>query len=85
MSSICSNCGREVDPRGEECNEDQHFLCESCYLQVVVSFGAVVVPLLKPVYHKITCSIEEHQWIWLQQNPREKVSWILREAIERRI
>lgn len=84
MSFKCANCGREVDPSGEECDEDQHFLCESCALQVM-SFGAVVIPLLKPVYKKITVSIEEHQWMWLQQNPREKASWILREAIEKRI
>ena len=84
MSSKCANCGRDIDPSGEECNEDQHFLCESCDLQVV-SLGAVVVPLLKPVYKKITVSVEEHQWIWLQQNPRKHASWILREAIEARI
>lgn len=84
MSFKCANCGREIDPLGEELNEDQHWLCESCDLQVV-SQGAVVVPLAKPVYHKITVSIEEHQWIWLQQHPREKASWLLREAIEKRI
>lgn len=84
MSYKCASCGREVDPRGEDLNADQHWLCESCDLQVV-SLGAVVVPLLKPVYKKITVSIEEHQWRWLQQNPREKASWILREAIEERL
>lgn len=83
MSYKCANCGREIDER-EECNEDQYFLCLSCNLQVVSS-GAVVVPLLKPIYKKITVSIEEHQWIWLQQNPREKASWMLREAIEERL
>ena len=80
----CTNCGREVDPRGEELNKDQYWLCPSCDLQVV-SQGAVIVPLKTPAYHKITVSIEEHQWIWLQQHPREKASWMLREAIERRI
>ena len=81
----CSECGRDIDPSGESLTEDQYFLCQTCAQRVTVAPGAVVVPLAKPVYHKITVSLEEHQWHWLQQHPREKASWILREAIEAKI
>jgi DNA-directed RNA polymerase subunit RPC12/RpoP len=81
----CSECGREIDSSCEGPTEDQYFICQTCIQKVTVSPGAVIVPLLKPVYHKITVSLEEHQWRWLQQHPREKASWILREAIEAKI
>ena len=85
MQNKCLECGREIDPSGESLTDDQHFICQTCIQKVTVAPGAVIVPLLNPVYHKITVSLEEHQWHWLQQRPREKASWILREAIESRI
>lgn len=83
--NLCSECHREIDPSGESPAEGQHWVCQTCALKVTVAPGAVVVPLAKPVYHKITVSVEEHQWYWLQQHTREKASWILREAIDSRI
>ena len=85
MSFKCSDCGREVDPQGEDLTGDQYFLCQTCNQMVTVAPGAVVVPLKKPVYIKMTVSIEEHHAVWLDKNPRVKASHLLREAIERRI
>jgi hypothetical protein len=85
MSFKCAECGREIDPSGESLTEDQHWLCETDAIRTNAHPGAVIVPLMHPIYHKITVSLEEHQWYWLQQHPREKPSWILREAIEAKI
>lgn len=85
MSFNCVECGRDVDPCGEDLTEDQYFLCQTCAQRVTVSPGAVIVPLLKPVFKKITVSIEEHQALWLEKNPRVKASHLLRDAIEARI
>jgi len=85
MQNKCSECKRDIDQSGESLTEDQYWICQTCVLKVTVMPGAVIVPLRRPIYHKVTVSLEEHQWIWLQQNPREKASWILREAIEKRI
>jgi DNA-directed RNA polymerase subunit RPC12/RpoP len=85
MSFKCSECSREISPSGEDLTEDQYFICQTCALKITVMPGAVIVPLAAPIYHKMTVSIEEHQWYWLQQHPRERASWMLREAIEKKI
>jgi DNA-directed RNA polymerase subunit RPC12/RpoP len=85
MKNECAECHREIDPSGESLTEDQHWMCETCIQKVTVSPGAVVVPLLIPVYHKMTVSLEEHVWYWLKSHPREKASWMLTEAVESKI
>jgi len=79
---VCAECGREIDPSGEGLKDDEHWMCETCYQKTTGHFGVNVVPLKRPVYKKITVSIEEHQAVWLEHHPRIKASHLLRDAIE---
>ncbi len=83
--NTCSECRREIDPSGESLTEDQHWICQTCIQKVTVSPGAVVVPLLHPVYHRKTISVEEHIWYWLKSHPREHASWMVRDTVESKI